>query len=81
MEQTTRVQYQCQSPRKLLFNIVKKLLIIVIVSSIFDNILYRDISTRQKVEFECPDQNWQNRQLGLLVLEQRNFVTFHRGKL
>lgn len=81
MERTTRVQYQCQSPRKLLFNIVKKILFSVIVSTIFDNILYRDISTRQKVEFEYQDQNWQNRQLGLLVLEQRNFVTFHRDKL
>ena len=81
MEQTTHVQYQCRSPRKLLFNIVKKVLFTAIVGVIFDKILCRGISAKQKVEFEYQGQNWRNTQLGLLVLERRNFVTFHLDKL
>jgi len=54
---------------------------IAIVSVIFDNILCHGISAKQKVEFEYQGQNWQNRQLGLLVVERRNFVTFHLDKL
>lgn len=59
----------------------KKSFFIAIVSVIFDNILCRGISAKQKVEFEYQGQNWRNRQLGLLVLERRNFVTFHLDKL
>ena len=81
MEQTIHAQYQYQSPQKLLFNIVKKVLFIMTVSTIFDNILCRGKSARQKVEFVYLDRNLQNRQLGLLVLERQNFVTFHQDKL